>query len=213
VERAERGSRRRRPTGFVVGGLIAILVVAAVLVIASVASGGGDKGPARSRRTTPTVGTTTTTRGAIKYTVQAGDLMSRIAKQFGVSTNAIVTANQLPDADHLVVGQVLEIPPVTPVQLILSPSKVREGGDIEIRLKGAQPHELVTFEIHRPTGVFIGSAHSALEDGSVETSYHLGVADMPGEYLVIAKGDQVTSAYAVLRVLGAPTTTTTTRGH
>ena len=65
--------------------------------------------------------------------------MSTIAKQFGVSTNAIVTANQLPDADHLVVGQVLEIPPVTPVQLVLSPSKVHVGGDIEITLKGAQP--------------------------------------------------------------------------
>jgi LysM repeat protein len=213
VEHSERGSSRRRPTGFVVGGLIAILVVAAVLVVASVAGGGGDKGPARSRRTKPTVGTTTTTRGSIKYTVQAGDLMSTIAKKFGVSTNAIVTANQLPDADHLVVGQVLEIPPVTPVQLILSPSKVRAGGDIKITLKGAQPYELVTFEIHRPASVFVGTAHSALEDGSVETSYHLGAADTPGEYLVIAKGDQVTSAHAVLRVLAAPTTTTTARGH
>lgn len=209
MERSERGSSRRRPTGFVVGGLIAILVVAAVLVVASVAGGGGDKGPARSRRTTPTVGTTTTTRGATKYTVQAGDLMSTIAKQFGVSTNAIVIANKLPDADHLVVGQVLEIPPVTPVDLVLSPSKVRVGGDIKIKLTGAQPYELVTFEIHRSDGgVFTGSAHSALEDGSVETSYHLGAADTPGEYLVIAKGDQVTSAHAVLRVLAAPTTTT-----
>jgi hypothetical protein len=140
--------------------------------------------------------------------------MSTIAKQFGVSTIAIVTANQLPDADHLVVGQVLVIPPVKPVQLTLSPSKVRVGGDIDITLTGAQPYELITFEIHRPDGgVFTGSAHAALEDGSVDTSYHLGAADTPGEYLVIAKGDQVTSGHAVLRVLTAPTTTTTTRGH
>jgi LysM repeat protein len=209
----EAASRRRRPTALVVGGLVAILVVAAVLAAASVGGGGGGRSATRPHRTKPTVGTTTTTRGPIKYTVKAGDLMSAIAKQFGVSTNAIVTANQLPDADHLVVGQVLEIPPVTPVRLILSPSKVQVGGDIEIKLKGAQPYELVTFEIHRPTGVFVGSAHSALEDGSVETTYQLGAADTPGEYIVIAKGDQVTSAHAVLRVVAAPATTTTTGGH
>jgi LysM repeat protein len=212
VEHSERDPRRRRPTGFVIGGLVAILVVAVVFVAASI-GGGDDKGAERSRRTKPTVGTTTTTRGPIKYTVQAGDLMSTLAKRFGVSTAAIVKANQLPDADHLVVGQVLEIPPVTPVQLTLSPSKVPAGGDIDITLTGAQPYELVTFEIHRPTSAFVGSAHAALEDGSVETTYHLGAADTPGEYLVIAKGDQVTNAHAVLRVLGAPTTTTTARGH
>ena len=77
----------------------------------------------------------------------------------------------------------------------------------------ARSHRLVTFEIHSQAGVFVGSAHSALEDGSVETSYHLGAADTPGEYLVIAKGDQVTNAHAVLRVLAAPTATTTARGH
>jgi LysM repeat protein len=208
----EAASRRRRPTALVIGGLVVILVAAAVFVAASV-GGGDDKSAARPRRTKPTVGTTSTTRGAIKYTVQAGDLMSTIAKQFGVSTAAIVKANQLPDADHLVVGQVLEIPPVTPVQLILSPSKVHVGGDIEIKLTGAQPYELITFEIHRPTSAFVGSAHSALEDGSVETSYHLGAADTPGEYLVIAKGEQVTNAHAVLRVVAAPATTTTTGGH
>jgi LysM repeat protein len=44
------------------------------------------------------------------YTVKAGDTLSRIALQQGVTTASIVAANQLPSADSLKVGQVLIIP-------------------------------------------------------------------------------------------------------
>ena len=208
MEGSETGSGRRRPTVLVVGTLVAILVVAFVVVVVS-AGGGDDKGGARSPRTKSTrpIATTTTTRGPTKYTVKAGDTLSAVAKQFGVATRAIVDANQIPDPNHLTAGQVLEIPPVTPVRLVVRPNKVEVGGSVEIKLEGAQPAEIITFEIHRPSGTFTGPAHSAAEDGTVTTTYRLGFADPPGDYLVIAKGDQITTAHAVFRVIATTPTT------
>jgi LysM repeat protein len=202
------GSRRRRPTVIVVGVLVAILVAAFVFVAVSIGGGGGDKA-ARSGRTKPTrPNVTTTTRGTTQYTVKAGDTLSAIAKQFGVATRAIVDANQIPDPDHLTAGQVLEIPPVKPVRLTVRPRTVAVGGSVEFNLEGAQPGEIITFAIHRPTGTFTGPAHSATEEGTVTTNYTLGLADTPGDYLVTATGDQITSAHAVFRVIVPPTTTT-----
>jgi lysozyme len=47
---------------------------------------------------------------ATVYTVQLGDTLGAIAKQFGVSTESIVQANLLTDPDVLMVGQELKIP-------------------------------------------------------------------------------------------------------
>jgi LysM repeat protein len=44
------------------------------------------------------------------YTVQLGDTLGAIAKQFGVSAESIVQANSLADPDILMVGQELKIP-------------------------------------------------------------------------------------------------------
>ena len=51
----------------------------------------------------------------LEYTVQAGDLLSFIASDYGVSMNSIIWANQLKDADSLSPGQILKIPPVSGV--------------------------------------------------------------------------------------------------
>lgn len=44
------------------------------------------------------------------YTVQAGDTLSKIANQFGVTVNSLVQANNIQDPNLIQVGQVLQIP-------------------------------------------------------------------------------------------------------
>ncbi len=192
--------------------MAAILVGGLIVVVISIGSS-QEAAPRRTTKKTLPIANTTTTRGDTKYTVKAGDTLLAISKQFGVSTQAIANANNIVNPDSLVAGQVLTIPPVTPIRLVVKPHTAQTGGDIEILLKGAQPAELITFEIHRPTGsVFVGSVHSATEVGEVDTSYRLGPADVPGDYVVVAKGDQITNAQTTFRVVAAiPTTTSTTR--
>lgn len=48
-----------------------------------------------------------------EYTVQAGDALSFIASDYGVSINSIIWANNLTSADNINPGQILRIPPVT----------------------------------------------------------------------------------------------------
>jgi LysM repeat protein len=203
--------RRRRPTAAVLTVLIGFIVVM-VLVFVVGGGGGGEKDEAKSKsaskKTTASTGTTTTTRGEIKYTVKPGDSLLSIAKEFDVAPQVIIEVNQLADPDRLTAGQVLVLPPPTPVRLVVKPAKVEVGGTVELRLKGAQPSEIIVFEIRRPTGPFKGPAHYASTDGEVSTTYSLGAGDPPGEYLVIARGDQVTAAIASFRVVAATTTTT-----
>ena len=51
-----------------------------------------------------------TTSANASYTVVDGDTLSSIAQQFGTTTTALVQANGLDDADHLVVGTTLRVP-------------------------------------------------------------------------------------------------------
>ena len=44
------------------------------------------------------------------YTVKPGDTLSRIAKQYDVSMQALLNANDLPNPDYLEVGQVINLP-------------------------------------------------------------------------------------------------------
>lgn len=44
------------------------------------------------------------------HTVQVGDTLTKISQQYGVSVQAIMAANNLPNADYIAVGQVLIIP-------------------------------------------------------------------------------------------------------
>ncbi len=57
--------------------------------------------------------------GPTKHTVQPGETLSQIAERYGVSMDAIVSANSLVDRDNLKLGQELTIPAptrgVTPV--------------------------------------------------------------------------------------------------
>ncbi|EKO39051.1 MAG: LysM domain-containing protein [Solidesulfovibrio magneticus str. Maddingley MBC34] len=48
--------------------------------------------------------------GGTTHTVARGDTLTRLAKKYGVSTQAIMEANGMKDADHLQLGKTLTIP-------------------------------------------------------------------------------------------------------
>jgi LysM repeat protein len=50
---------------------------------------------------------------AITYTVRPGDSLSKIAKDFGVTLNALMVANHINNVDRVIVGQVLTVPSPT----------------------------------------------------------------------------------------------------
>lgn len=52
----------------------------------------------------------TTTHAPTTYTVKAGDSLSSIAAQFGISQSVLAAANNITDPDKIYVGQVLKIP-------------------------------------------------------------------------------------------------------
>ena len=51
-----------------------------------------------------------TASGTRTYRIQSGDRLGDIAARFGVSISDLIRANDIEDADHIVVGQVLTIP-------------------------------------------------------------------------------------------------------
>ncbi len=208
MRRSDASSRTRGATGLTLGLLV--LFIAATVGFFVLSQKGDstkrvDSAAARAKRAASTAAptTTTTTRPPIDYTVQAGDTLTSVAKQYGVSKTAIIDANQIPDPDRLVPGDTFQIPSPTPLELVIRPAKARTGGSIEIRLTGAQPDELVTFEIVSPVGRYSGPAHTPDTKGSITTTYRLGIADPPGRYTVLAHGDQVTQADANFRVVAA----------
>jgi LysM repeat protein len=202
-------SSRRLAIAIVVAGLL-IIVAGSLLALSRLdlttdAASTQENRSAGSARTSSTsrISPTTTSaplRKATTYVVVEGDTLSSIAKRFEVTTGAIVLANGLADPDRLSVGQVLSIPPQVAVRLVIKPATAPPGGNVRLTLSGATPGEKVTFEIATPTGSFVGPAHVASAEGIVTTTYTTGAADPPGSYLVVALGDQGTTAQAALVV-------------
>jgi LysM repeat protein len=79
---------------------------------------------------TPTRVLPTLTAGAFYYTVQAGDQLLRLARQFGVTTSAIRSANRMA-SDTVYTGQVLVIPAPVPTRTPFPPDRtyVVQPGD------------------------------------------------------------------------------------
>ncbi|WP_081165213.1 LysM peptidoglycan-binding domain-containing protein [Lactococcus garvieae] len=77
-----------------------------------------DGGTVTTASTTSYVTTTTTTStnsgayDAQSYTVKEGDTVSAIAAQYGLSMDAVLAQNGLSATDHIMIGQVLQIPSV-----------------------------------------------------------------------------------------------------
>ena len=164
------------------------------------------KTPARSTPTASTqptdspptpAPTPTTVRGQVAYVVQPGDTLLEVAKNFGVSPQAIISANQLVNQDSIVAGQTLQIPPPPVVHLTVTPDHASGGNAFHFAVDGAQPSESVTFQIVAPEGKsFTGPAHVASANGDVSATYQTSQSDPPGAYTVTAKGDQNTTVTA-----------------
>jgi LysM repeat protein len=165
--------------------------------------------PEGRRVNTPaTTAAPSTTAAPTTYTVKRGDTLSSIAKQFHVPVAAIVFVNRIPDPDHLAEGVSLVIPPVPPAQVMITPPAAVAGTSFKFELTGAKPSESVTFEIDSPSGKYTGPPHTASADGVVTASYQTAFTDAPGDYEVVAKGNQETAAQASFRV-DSPSTETT----
>ena len=167
--------------------------------------------PQRGASSPPTpTSTTTTTTPPFTYQVKRGDTLAAIAKRFRMPITTIVALNHLSDPDHLAEGQPLLIPPVPPVQIMVTPAEAPAGAAFAIKLTGTQPSETIVFEINSPDGKFTGPPHQAADDGVVTATYHSADATA-GIYTVIAKGNRGTDAQANFRVDAySPSPTATT---
>ena len=74
----------------------------------------GEPIPIATPTFTPAIAAPTPVAGVVTYTVQAGDTLSKIAKEFEVTVEAIVEANDIEDVSLIRVGQVLVIPLTKP---------------------------------------------------------------------------------------------------
>jgi len=54
------------------------------------------------------------------YTVKSGDSLTKIANSFGVTVSSIITINQMPDPNKLVVGEALIIPTPDRIHVVLA---------------------------------------------------------------------------------------------
>jgi LysM repeat protein len=157
----------------------------------------------------PSTTTTSTTAPATPYLVARGDTLSRIAKRFGVTVEAIVASSHLRNQDVLTVGQLLHIPPVAPLTLSVAPSQGPGGTSFTLRLTGIAPTDLVTFSIappgHHP---FTGPQHTPSPQGTVSASYNTYPTDPTGAYVVMARTSSGKGAFATFRVSTASTSGT-----
>lgn len=141
--------RRERTIPLLLGGAaVVLLAVGLFLVVVWLTGDGAPALPALFASRTPTASITPsptetltptitdtpaptetpTPSGPITYVVEAGDILSTIAEEFGVEVLLIMSVNGLASADQIFVGQTLLIPPEgselpteTPIPLTMVP--------------------------------------------------------------------------------------------
>jgi len=103
-----------------------------------------------------------------EYTVQAGDLLSFIASDYGVSVNSIIWANSLRDADSISPGQILKIPPVSGVI-----HKVLKNDTIAsvARKYGAEEARIIEFNSLPQTGGLQIGDELVVPDGQIKSNH------------------------------------------
>jgi LysM repeat protein len=202
MQRSSATHDRRAAIAFVV----LVLVVAAASIGLTRLGGGGEERQPRAATTPKTTEPAppppppTTTPPPIDYVVQRGDNLTSISRQFRVTIDTIVTANQITDLDNLAEGSTLSIPPAPPLELQISPAATNPGRTIELTLTGARPSETITFEIESPNRSFTGPPHTASADGTVATTFRVDLDAPVGPYTVTARGGQDTTAESTFTV-------------
>jgi LysM repeat protein len=193
-------------------GILVALIVGATIEITRL--GAGDEGDEQREGSvqavagpTATTAPPPTTRPPFNYQVQRGETLTVLSRRFGVTVDAIVEANHLPNENQVAEGQLLLVPPPTPVALVVTPATTARGRSVQLKLIGAQASERVTFQIDSPTGSFVGPPHTAPQEGTVTTTYSVAPDAPEGMFTVTAKGDRGTTVQATFRVLvAAPVT-------
>jgi LysM repeat protein len=190
--------------------LLRVLAASGAVLLAACSTGSHhttrSKKPSTASSTT-VAPTTTTSAPPIPYQVKRGDTLTAIAKFFGVTPAVIAAANHL-NSDQLTAGQVLQIPPRPPAQVVVTPPDAPIGQAFKLNLTGAKPGERLAIEITTPAGgKYSGALHIAAQDGSVTATYQTTPGDTPGTYTVVATGDQGTSLRATFSVQPGPPNT------
>jgi len=103
----------------------------------------------------------------VEYTVQAGDAISFIASDYGVSINSILWANNLKDADSIKPGQILKIPPVSGVVY-----KVQKGDTVASIGKKFQAEQTKIIEFNKLSkdGQLQIGAEIIVPDGKIQAA-------------------------------------------
>ena len=104
------------------------------------------------------------------YTVQPDDTLSQIAKDFGISANSLVWANNLKDSDYLSPGQELKIPPVSGVIHI-----VKSGDTVQSIAKkySAKEESIVEFNGLPKDGALQLGQELIVPDGKIQIAGQL----------------------------------------
>jgi LysM repeat protein len=88
----------------VAGGVVVLLA----FVLGRMSAGSGDTTVQAAPRA---VSSTTTTTRETTHIVLAGESLLGIASQYGITLDALAAANGITNANHVFVGQLLQIPP------------------------------------------------------------------------------------------------------
>jgi LysM repeat protein len=153
-----------------------------------------------------TVPVTATTLPPNTYRVKRGDTLTTIARHFRVAISAIVSVNHVANPDRLTEGQTLQIPPTSPLELVITPARGNAGQAFQLKLTGAVGYETIRFEIDLATRKYTGGPHTASADGAVTATYQTALGAPTGRYDVTATGNLGSKVHAnFLLVAGATT--------
>jgi murein DD-endopeptidase MepM/ murein hydrolase activator NlpD len=122
------------------------------------------------------------------YVVQPGDTLNDIAGRFGVSTEDLISVNQITNPDILSAGTQLLIPGLPDIQGILTTQAVPLGMDLEglILLSGIEPDTFISLNrITSPNELYAGAQIILLENETSELGF-LGVLKTNDSWLEMA---------------------------
>jgi len=85
------------------------------------------------------------------YQVQPGDTLSSIAVRFGLSTEALIRGNELPDPNHLKVGDLIVIPGLEEVHGLLTTQPLAFGDTLRHLTRRIQVSEDLLVRLNRIT--------------------------------------------------------------
>lgn len=150
------------------------------------------------------------------YVVQPGDTLSSIASRYGVTTVALIQANDLASPDRIYVGQHLVIPSISKASAVPSAAgtyTVQPGDTLTsiARRHGTTVAALASLNgLANPSAIYVGQVLRIA--GTAPASVPVGakriIVDLSEQHLYAYQGDQL--VYSFVASTGRPPTTTRT---